>query len=56
MDSETTFANDEILPALPLPKLKDTLSRYLQSVEPHVTEKEFINTWRKASLMKVYSY
>ena len=46
MESETTFANDEVLPDLPLPELKDTLNRYLQSVEPHVTEEEFLNTQR----------
>ena len=41
---EKTFANDELLPDLPLPSLCETLTRYLDSVKPHVTEEEFLTT------------
>ena len=44
MNVEKTFANDETLPDLPVPNLKDTLNRYLDSVKPHVTEDEFLTT------------
>uniref|UniRef100_A0A1B6D2K7 Choline/carnitine acyltransferase domain-containing protein n=2 Tax=Clastoptera arizonana TaxID=38151 RepID=A0A1B6D2K7_9HEMI len=35
-ESIRTFENDEKLPNLPLPKLSDTLQRYLESVKPFV--------------------
>ena len=41
---EKTFASDELLPDLPLPSLSETLKRYLDSVKPHVTEQEFVDT------------
>ena len=44
MNVEKTFANDETLPDLPVPNLKDTLNQYLDSVKPHVTEDEFLTT------------
>ena len=44
MSLEKTFSNDEQLPALPLPELHDTLSLYLDSVKPHLTNEEFLNT------------
>ena len=44
MQSEKTFANDEFLPDLPLPKMEDTLTNYLESVKPFMTEQEFVNT------------
>lgn len=43
---EKTFACDEVLPDLPLPSLRDTLDRYLDSVKPHATEDEFSKTKR----------
>ena len=44
MASEKTFSNDELLPPLPLPKLNDSLSLYLDSVKPHLTKEEFAKT------------
>ena len=44
MALQQTFAYDEELPDLPLPSLKDTLNRYLDSIKPHVTDEEFLNT------------
>ena len=44
MTSEKTFSNDELLPPLPLPELKDSLSLYLDSVKPHLTDEEFVKT------------
>ncbi|XP_065094923.1 peroxisomal carnitine O-octanoyltransferase [Ochlerotatus camptorhynchus] len=37
---ETTFCYDESLPALPLPKLEDTLKRYFESLKPFGTDEE----------------
>ncbi|GFU17044.1 peroxisomal carnitine O-octanoyltransferase [Nephila pilipes] len=42
--SEKTFANDELLPSLPVPPLNQTISKYLDSVKSHVTEEEFMRT------------
>ncbi|XP_015905270.1 peroxisomal carnitine O-octanoyltransferase isoform X1 [Parasteatoda tepidariorum] len=42
--TEKTFVNDESLPSLPVPSLNQTLSKYLESVKPFVTEDEFQNT------------
>ena len=44
MESEKTFSNDELLPALPLPELHDSLSIYLDSVKPHLTKDKFHQT------------
>lgn len=41
---ERTFQYDKNLPSLPLPSLSDTLNRYLESVEPLVTEEEYKKT------------
>lgn len=38
---ETTFQNDNKLPSLPVPDLRDSLDKYLDTVRPHVTEEEF---------------
>lgn len=35
-----TFANDENLPPLPLPKLEDTLERYSESLRPFGSEED----------------
>ncbi|XP_055618066.1 peroxisomal carnitine O-octanoyltransferase [Toxorhynchites rutilus septentrionalis] len=43
---ETTFCYDETLPALPLPKLEDTLERYFESLKPFGTREE-LNASRK---------
>lgn len=45
-EDENTFQNEDILPSLPLPELKQTLDKYLDSVRPHVTEEEFNETER----------
>ncbi|PRD25624.1 UNVERIFIED_CONTAM: Peroxisomal carnitine O-octanoyltransferase [Trichonephila clavipes] len=42
--SEKTFANDELLPSLPVPSLSETVSKYLDSVKGLVTENEFMRT------------
>ena len=44
MTSEKTFSNDELLPPLPLPELNDSLSLYLDSVKPHLSDEEFVKT------------
>ena len=44
MTSEKTFSNDELLPPLPLPDLTDSLSLYLDSIKPHLTDEEFVKT------------
>ena len=44
MAPEKTFSNDELLPTLPLPKLHDSLSLYLDSVKPHLTKEQFHTT------------
>ncbi|XP_029729005.2 peroxisomal carnitine O-octanoyltransferase [Aedes albopictus] len=41
---ESTFCHDESLPALPLPKLEDTLKRYFESLKPFGTAEELQNT------------
>ena len=39
-----TFAMDETLPSLPLPDLKDTLDKYLESIKPFVSQLEYLKT------------
>lgn len=39
-DAPRTFDKDETLPALPLPKLEDTMKRYYESLKPFGTEEE----------------
>jgi carnitine O-octanoyltransferase len=39
-----TFSKDDTLPKLPVPKLSDTIARYLQSVRPHVDDAAFEKT------------
>ncbi|CAH1788913.1 unnamed protein product [Owenia fusiformis] len=41
---QKTFQYDEGLPSLPIPKLEQTLKKYLESVKPFVTEEEFRQT------------
>ncbi|EAT36396.1 AAEL011511-PA [Aedes aegypti] len=41
---ESTFCYDESLPALPLPKLEDTLKRYFESLKPFGTAEELKHT------------
>lgn len=43
-DEEKTFQYEESLPSLPMPDLQKTLSRYLDSVKPHVTPDEYRQT------------
>lgn len=43
-ESENTFQYDADLPSLPLPSLKNTLNKYLDTVRPHVSEEEFAHT------------
>ena len=43
-DDPPTFSQDEFLPALPLPKLEDTLDRYYESLKPFGTEEELQQT------------
>ncbi|XP_052247535.1 peroxisomal carnitine O-octanoyltransferase-like isoform X2 [Dreissena polymorpha] len=43
-DSEKTFQYDSSLPSLPVPSLQHTLDRYLDSVRPHITDSEFMQT------------
>lgn len=47
-NSEKTFANDELLPSLPVPSLKQTIEKYLDSVKPVVTAEEYLKTQRIA--------
>ena len=44
--AKKTFENDDNLPALPLPSLKNTLDLYLQSVVPFLTTNELEKTKR----------
>ncbi|XP_069696475.1 peroxisomal carnitine O-octanoyltransferase [Periplaneta americana] len=43
-DPTRTFANDELLPPLPVPSLRHTLDRYLDSVKPFLNENELRET------------
>lgn len=43
-EAENTFQYDNELPSLPLPSLKNTLNKYLDTVRPHVSEEEFAYT------------
>lgn len=43
-DDPPTFAEDENLPALPLPELNDTLDRYYSSLLPFGSDEELKNT------------
>lgn len=36
--------NEQALPRLPVPKLEDTLAKFLKSAQPHLTEEEFCRT------------
>lgn len=38
------FKNDQNLPHLPVPKLEQTLQKYITTVKPHLNENEFKNT------------
>jgi len=41
---DKTFAKDDVLPKLPVPELKDTIRKYLESVRPHVDAAAFQKT------------
>ena len=43
-ETENTFQYDDELPSLPLPSLRTTLNKYLDTVRPHVSEEEFAAT------------
>ncbi|OWF42358.1 peroxisomal carnitine O-octanoyltransferase-like isoform X2 [Mizuhopecten yessoensis] len=43
-DEEKTFQYQDSLPSLPVPDLKHTLKKYLDSVKPHVTPDEYTRT------------
>lgn len=43
-EDQPTFAEDENLPAFPLPTLEDTLERYYESLKPFGTEEELQNS------------
>lgn len=43
-EDAATFEKDELAPALPLPKLDDTLARYYESLKPFGTEAELLNS------------
>lgn len=47
-DGEKTFARDEMLPSLPVPPLKQTVEKYLDSVKAFVTEEDYVETQRIA--------
>lgn len=40
----STFGGESSLPKLPVPTLEETLSRYLASVKPLVSESQFLKT------------
>ena len=42
-----TFSFDNNLPSLPVPDLDQTLKKYLDSVQPFLTELEFLQTSQK---------
>lgn len=45
-DPRRTFHEDENLPNLPVPDLRHTLMRYLESLVPFVTSEEYVRTKR----------
>ncbi|XP_054716544.1 peroxisomal carnitine O-octanoyltransferase-like [Uloborus diversus] len=45
-NSDKTFAHDELLPSLPVPSLKQTLEKYLDSVKSFASEEELEHTRR----------
>ncbi|XP_046550844.1 peroxisomal carnitine O-octanoyltransferase-like [Haliotis rubra] len=45
-DTEKTFQYTEELPSLPIPPLKQTLDKYLESTKPFVTDEEYGETER----------
>lgn len=48
-DDASTFSEDENLPNLPVPRLEDTIRRYLNSVKPFAeNEQEFLYTEQTA--------
>jgi carnitine O-acetyltransferase len=44
-----TFALQEKLPKLPIPKLEETIPRYLKSIEPITTPQEYKKVVEKAN-------
>ncbi|KAF0298202.1 Peroxisomal carnitine O-octanoyltransferase [Amphibalanus amphitrite] len=45
-ETERTFQHDDHLPSLPIPNLRQTLDKYLQSVYPVASSREYENTRR----------
>jgi hypothetical protein len=45
-ETAPTFSFDTLLPPLPLPSLDYTLTKYLESVKPFLTDIEYLNTQR----------
>lgn len=43
-DAESTFAHDELLPSLPVPPLRQTIDKYLDSVRAVVSDDEYVIT------------
>lgn len=42
--SSRSTTNSQNLPRLPVPKLKDTIEKYLLTVRPHLNDEEFAKT------------
>jgi carnitine O-octanoyltransferase len=49
MSVDPTFSKEDLLPSLPLPPLKSTLNKYLESIRPFVNQIEYLNTEKKLS-------
>ena len=47
-ENPPTFSIEDTLPSLPLPSLKSTLQRYLDSVKPFVNDQEYLKTQKIA--------
>jgi hypothetical protein len=43
---EKTFDFDSVLKKLPIPDLKQTLDKYLKSIQPFVSQHEYENTYK----------
>ncbi|WP_053957323.1 choline/carnitine O-acyltransferase [Inediibacterium massiliense] len=47
-----TFANQDNLPKIPIPKLNDTCNRFIEWVQPLLTEEEFLKTKKMVEKFK----
>ena len=43
-NQSSTFQHDSNLPKLPIPDLEQTITKYLKSIKPFVSDQEFKNT------------